>query len=75
MINFLYTLLVYNVIKDLKCNNREIVFTPDGGQLALDWANENSNGTLVVLILTGLTGNSNNNYISHYVNEAIKIKL
>lgn len=46
--------------------------TPDGGQLALDWANVNAKNNLVILVLPGLTGCSKDNYITHFVDKAIK---
>ena len=54
---------------------RELLETPDGGEIALDWVDNNSE-TLenpaahpTVLILPGLTGTSRQNYILHLVQQ------
>lgn len=48
--------------------NRQVLHTPDGGILALDWVNAGNPSTpLTVLILPGLTGTSGHNYIRHFV--------
>ena len=48
--------------------NRQVLHTPDGGMLALDWVNAGNPSTpLTVLILPGLTGTSGHNYIRHFV--------
>jgi len=51
--------------------SRELLHTPDGGILALDWVNNDNPSTpLTVLILPGLTGTSSHNYIRHFVLQA-----
>ena len=49
--------------------SREFIHMPDGGVVALDWANGASIPTshFTVLILPGLTGTSDHNYIRHFV--------
>ena len=49
--------------------SREFIHMPDGGVVALDWANAASIPTshFTVLILPGLTGTSDHNYIRHFV--------
>lgn len=49
--------------------SREFIHMPDGGVVALDWANSASIPTshFTVLILPGLTGTSDDNYIRHFV--------
>ena len=51
---------------------REIVKTPDGGQIALDWANLNSNKKVVLLVLPGLSGSSKENYVTHLAEKGVK---
>lgn len=47
---------------------RELLHTPDGGEIALDWFNNgHPTNPLTVLILPGLTGTSQHNYILHFV--------
>ncbi|XP_031451759.1 protein ABHD1 [Phasianus colchicus] len=49
----------------------EAIRTPDGGQLILDWADDGSAAECpTVLLLPGLTGNSQAAYILHLVREA-----
>lgn len=53
--------------------HREVLKTQDGGLLAIDWANINSNDKkMVVLVLPGLTGSSKENYVTHLVEKAGK---
>jgi len=52
--------------------SRELLYTPDGGVIAIDWANLNSPKKVVVLVLPGLTGSSKENYVTHFVEKAIK---
>ena len=52
--------------------NREILKTPDGGQIAIDWTNEDAKNNLIMLVLPGLTGCSKDNYVSHFVDKAKK---
>ena len=53
--------------------SRELLHTPDGGIVALDWVNASYNPTrLTVLILPGLTGTSGHNYIRHFVVQIIQ---
>lgn len=48
--------------------DRELLHTTDGGQIALDWLNNsNPSNLFTVLILPGLTGTSQHNYILHFV--------
>ena len=52
---------------------REILTTQDGGRLAIDWSNvDESSKKLVLLILPGLTGSSKDNYVTHFVDKAVK---
>lgn len=54
--------------------HREVLKTQDGGLLAIDWANINSNDKkMVVLVLPGLTGSSKENYVTHLVEKAVKL--
>ena len=50
--------------------SREVLTTPDGGQIAIDWANLDSSKKCIVLVLPGLTGSSKENYVTHLVDEA-----
>jgi abhydrolase domain-containing protein 1/3 len=52
---------------------RELLDLPDGGVLALDWANLGNKNRLIVLVLPGLTGCSQDNYVSHMVQKAEKL--
>lgn len=46
----------------------EILRTPDGGEIALDWCNtRNPSNPLTVLILPGLTGTSQHSYVLQFV--------
>ena len=57
---------------------REVVKTPDGGLIALDWANLNASKNIILLVLPGIIGSSKMNYVTHLVDEAgkfIEIKL
>ncbi|XP_050424185.1 protein ABHD1-like isoform X2 [Adelges cooleyi] len=54
--------------------NREILTLKDGGQVAIDWRNPNEENNLMtssvtVLLLCGLTGHSQSEYIKETVNE------
>ena len=54
---------------------RELLETPDGGEITLDWVDnnsetkENSATHPTVLLLPGLTGTSRQNYILHLVQQ------
>ncbi|XP_023712649.1 phospholipase ABHD3 isoform X2 [Cryptotermes secundus] len=55
---------------------REILKLSDGGQVALDWLEDGCPGSApVVLILPGLTGESQAEYVKCLVNSARRIKL
>lgn len=50
--------------------HRELLHTTDGGEIALDWVNNGNPINLpTVLILPGLTGTSQHNYILHFVSQ------
>lgn len=51
---------------------RELLKTPDGGQIAIDWEVSKGTKPIVVLVLPGLTGCSKDNYVSHFVDKAIQ---
>ena len=52
---------------------RQLLATPDGGEVALDWVDKSSpTSSPTVLILPGLTGTSNHEYILHFANEITK---
>lgn len=52
---------------------REVLKTPDGGLIAIDWANfKSSDKKMIVLVLPGLTGSSKENYVTHLVDKAVK---
>lgn len=52
---------------------REVLKTPDGGLIAIDWANyHRSEKKMILLVLPGLTGSSKANYVSHLVEKAVK---
>jgi predicted alpha/beta-fold hydrolase len=53
---------------------REDVYLSDGGRVSLDWVDpkSDSNPTLTVVILHGLTGGSQESYIRHFIVEASK---
>lgn len=53
---------------------REVLKTPDGGQIAIDWAYNDSSADKkqVLLVLPGLTGSSKDNYVTHLVDEGVK---
>ncbi|KAM5126304.1 LOW QUALITY PROTEIN: protein ABHD1 [Mantella aurantiaca] len=57
----------------------EMIGTPDGGQISLDWSdNEDSahfpesSSRPTVLLLPGLTGNSQQSYIRHFIRQACR---
>lgn len=55
---------------------REIFVLSDGGEVALDWAEENCSATSpIVIILPGLTGASNTDYIKCLVSAANKWRI
>ena len=49
---------------------REILKTPDGGLVAIDWSNLEAPKKLILLVLPGITGSSKDNYVTHLVDEA-----
>lgn len=52
---------------------REVLKTPDGGLVAIDWASYiNSEKKMILLVLPGLTGSSKANYVTHLVEKAVK---
>ena len=40
--------------------------------MAIDWLNTKATNNLVILVLPGLTGDSKDNYVTHFVEKAIK---
>jgi len=67
--------IIFSVIQQciLHKYEREILKTQDGGQIAIDWANKKGNRRMVLLVLPGLTGCSKDNYVSHFVEKAVKM--
>jgi abhydrolase domain-containing protein 1/3 len=56
---------------------REVLLLCDGGEVALDWAepSQDCQDSPVLLVLPGLTGGTDNNYIGHMVADGIELKF
>ena len=69
-----FNTIVFSLIqKKIKHDyTREVLKTPDGGLIGIDWANKEAKNKMIVLILPGLTGSSKENYVTHYVEKASK---
>ncbi|KAE8605740.1 hypothetical protein XENTR_v10015304 [Xenopus tropicalis] len=66
-----------SVSQGMFCPNSEILKTADGGQISLDWVDNNESSRFpdaasrpTVIFLPGLTGNSRQSYILHLVRQA-----
>lgn len=70
-LNTIVFALIQRVIKHNY--EREILKAPDGGLFAIDWINTNGPQKVVLLVLPGLTGSSKENYVSHFVEKAVKM--
>ena len=60
-------------------SSSELIRTPDGGQISLDWVDNGVSDAYpeapsrpTVLILPGLTGNSQQTYVLHAVSQAVR---
>jgi len=50
-----------------------VLNTPDGGLIAIDWANLGAPKKVILLVLPGLTGSSAENYVTHLVEKGVKL--
>lgn len=70
---------VVNVPVILPSSLSELIRTVDGGQISLDWVDNQTSGPYpesstrpTVLILPGLTGNSQQSYVLHAISQATR---